>query len=125
MGPVDLLRNKRKALVRDDEAILLLALGSGPKRPHELFAHCQFPDRSFWRCLNRCHKYGWVESSKSHPTGKGVGPGLKSVVKITGEGERIIRCLCGAAAPNTAREVVRRAQPMPIKGAELQTAFTF
>lgn len=95
MGPVELLRNKRNALVRDDEAILLLMLGQGEKRPHELRVDSGMPERSFWRCLSACRRQAWISSEKSRPTGEKVGRGWKSIVRLTPKGVGLVRKILG------------------------------
>lgn len=97
MGPVELLRNKRSALIRDDEAILLFLLGRGEKRPRDLRDASQMPERTFWRSLSTCHRQRWVASEKSRPIGKAVGRGLKTLVRLTPEGASIVRRMLGGA----------------------------
>jgi hypothetical protein len=124
MGPVELLRNKRQVLVRDDEALLLLTIGQGVTRPHSLRDKAELPERSFWRAYSAITRAGWIEVVKSRPSGPGVGRGLVSICKLTGEGERIVRVLLGASAPNTAREAIRpvsRGQARSV--ASIQTTF--
>ena len=98
MGPVELLRNKRSALIRDDEAILLLLLGQGEMRPHELREAAEMPERSFWRSLAACHRQYWVISVKTRPEGKKAGRGLKSIARLTPKGSAIVRKLLGEEA---------------------------
>ena len=100
MGPVELLRNKRSALVSDDEAILLLMLGQGEKRPHELREESQLPERSFWRCLANCHRQTWVTSEKSRPQGKNTGRGWKTLVRLSPEGVTVVRKILGNGGGN-------------------------
>jgi hypothetical protein len=95
MGPVELLRNKRSALVSDDEAILLLMLGQGEKRPHELREESRMPERSFWRCLAHCHRQAWVNSEKSRPLGKNAGRGFKTIVRLTPQGVAVVQKILG------------------------------
>ncbi|QJE99105.1 hypothetical protein [Luteolibacter luteus] len=96
MGPVELLRNKRSALVSDDEAILLLTLGQGERRPHELRTESALPERTFWRCLSACHRHAWVTSEKCRPLGKQAGRGFKTIVRLSPEGARVVGKILGA-----------------------------
>lgn len=104
MGPVDLLRNKRGALVSDDEAILLLTLGASTMRAHELREGCKMPERSFWRCLKACQRHGWLISEKTRPRGKDAGRGFKTIVRLNLKGATVLGRLLGEPAEPGAAE---------------------
>jgi len=93
MGPVELLRNKRRLLVKDDEAILLLSLAKGPLRPGQILACAGMPERSFWRAFKTAGRQGWVACERLRTSGKGAGPGRMTLCRLTAEGERMVRAL--------------------------------
>lgn len=97
MSPAQLLRNKRNALLRDDEAILLLLIGKAERRPHELRKESEIPDRTFWRAYDAIHKQGWIQLVKTRPAGGTRGK--RSVCKLTDEGALKVAILMGVKPP--------------------------
>lgn len=101
MSPVDLLRNKRAAQLRDDEALLLLLIGKMERRPHELRDESKLPERSFWRAYKFLVGQGWVEAMKL-PSGS-AGRGRVTMCRLTPSGIEKTALLMGLSTQGGVR----------------------
>jgi DNA-binding MarR family transcriptional regulator len=110
MGPIDLLLAKRRCGLTDDEAVVLLALGKGERRPADLLDRLGLPERSFWRLLARMRATGWLGSDERRPCGVSTtGTGRFTVLSLTPEGRRMLALLRSRRPP-------RRRMPAPAAG---------
>ena len=96
---VEILRNKRKALLRDDEVILLLVLARRPMRARDLREGSRLPERTFWRGFEAMQRQGWAEVVAAGRGVKGEGRGKCSVCRLTLKGEAEVRRLFGGVGP--------------------------